>query len=138
MDEAEIVAKLGASVDEPNPSTAPELPSDPKPEPKVDDAFHDNLPLETVLEKMKLQDYFELPQAVRRSPEVDTQINRIMEWAKDETGSSEYTDLLRVINDQERIMGNKFKDNRLMRLYQFVTINAQRKRLMEQERALYG
>lgn len=138
MDEAQIAANLAASVNEPKPATAPELPSDPKPEPKVDEAFHDNLPLETVVEKMKLQDYFELPQGIRRSAEVDTQINRIMEWAKDEAGSSEYTDMLRVINDQERIMGNKYKDNRLMRLFQFVTINAQRKRLMEQERVLYG
>jgi len=135
MTEDEVAAQLAAKVAE--PTTAPELPSDPKPEPKEDEAFHDNLPLETVVSKMKLEDYFEIPLPARRSAEVEQQLNRIIDWARSETKSSEYSDIMRAISDQERIMGIKLKDNRLIKLYQFVTINSQRKRLMEQERALY-
>src|SRR5258708_2965294 len=139
MSEDEIVAKLAEKAAEPEqPTTAPELPSDPRPAPKEDEAFHDNLPLETVMDKLKLQNYFEIPALSRRSAEVETQLNRIVAWATDEANSSEYADILRVISDQERIMGIKLKDNRLIKLFQYVTINAQRKRLMEQERALYG
>jgi hypothetical protein len=134
MDEDQIAAELAQRTEEPVPPL--EAPT-PKPQVPEDEAFHNNLPLETVLDKMKLEDYFEIPQALRREANVETQLNRIMEWAAQEAGSREYTDILRVINDQERIMGNKLKDNRMMRLFQFVTINAQRKRLAQQERALY-
>jgi glucose/arabinose dehydrogenase len=136
MNEDEVAAKLAATVDP--PTTAPELPSDPKPEPREDEAFHDNLPLETVMDKMKLQDYFEVPALARRSAEVETQLNRIVDWARDEARSSDYADILRVISDQERIMGIKLKDNRMTKLFQYVTINSQRKRLMEAERALFN
>lgn len=136
MNEDEIAAKLAAALDPPAPTTAPELPAEP--EPKQDEAFHDNLPLETVVDKMKLHDYFEVPALARRSAEVETQLNRILDWARDESKSSEYSDLLRVISDQERIMGIKLKDNRMTKLFQYVTINSQRKRLMEAERALYN
>ena len=136
MNEDQIAAELAQRV------TAPPLPVETTPAPATevneDESFHDNLPLETVMDKMKLQDYFEIPVGSRRSPEVDSQINRIIEWAASEAGSREYTDIVRIINDQERIMGNKLKDNRLTRLYQYVTINQQRKQLIERERALYG
>lgn len=137
MDEATIAAQLAEKVAEPTPPPVTETPEEPKIQPKQDESFHDNLPLETTLDKLKMLDYFEIPPLSRRSAEVDSQLSRIMDWAQQEAGSREYTDILRVINDQERVMGNKLKDNRLTRLYQFVTINAQRKRLIEQERALY-
>lgn len=137
MNEEQIQQKLASTIDDPVSPTEPESPAEPRPEPKEDDVFHDNLPLETTLDKMKLYDYFEIPQAGRHSAEVQTQMSRILDWARDEMKSSEYTDILRAITDQERVMGNRLKDNRLYRLYQYVVINSQRKKLAEQERALY-
>lgn len=138
-DEDEIAAKLAERVAEPELPSAPELPEETtEPEAKEDDAFHSDLRLETFVDKMKLQDYFEIPLPTRRSAEVELQINKIMEWAQTEAKSREYADILRVINDQERILGTKLKDNRLLRMYQYVNINTQRKRLAEQERALYA
>ena len=135
--EAEIAADLAAKVNPVEPP-AVEVSEEPKqPEVPEDEAFHDNLPLENTLEKIKLLDYFEIPQLARRSAEVDNQLSRIVDWAKDEAKSSEFTDILRILNDQERVLGTKLKDNRLTKLYQFVTINSQRKRLAEMERALY-
>ncbi len=143
MDEQQIQEQLAEKVKDPDVSpdteTAPELPTAPRPEPKENEEFiHDNLPLEATLDKMKLLDYFEIPQTMRRESDIDKWMGRVMDWAKDEARSSDYTDILRVINDQERVMGNKLKPDRLMRLAQFVTINQQRKRLIEQERALYN
>ena len=83
-------------------------------------------------------DYFQIPSMSRHAPEVSQWIDEVVAWARDEAGSSEYTDILRVINDQERVMGNKLKPDRLLNLRQFVKINSQRRRLAEQERALYA
>jgi len=134
MDEKQIEEQLAQKTVAPTPQEQPEH----IPDPNEDEAFHNSLPLENTLEKIKFQDYFEIPSAARHSAEVATQLDRIIDWARDEAKSSDYNDILRVINDQERVMGSRLKDNRLMRLYQFVTVNTQRKRLMEQERALYN
>lgn len=140
MDEAEIAAALAAKAN-PDPTPDVETPQEPeKPaEPKnEDESFHDNLPLENTLEKMQLLDYFQVPQISRHSAEVQTWMNTVIEWARGEAGSREYTDVLRVINDQERIMGSKLKPDRLSRLAQYVKINSLRRQLIEKERALYG
>lgn len=136
MDEAAIVAKLAENANPvPDiPATAPIAPA----EHDQDEGFHDNLPLENTLEKLNLMDYFQIASQNRHSPEIQTWLNSVIDWARDEAGSSEYTDILRVINDQERVMGSKIKPDRLLRLWQFVKINTQRKRLIEQERVLYG
>lgn len=138
MNEEEVAAQLAERTVEPPVKAEPEQPTILKPEPKEDEAFHDNLPLETTLDKLKFLDYFEISSLSRRSAEVDTQLNRIIDWARDEAKSSDYTDILRIIDSQERVMGIKLKDNRLTKLSQFVTINQQRKRLLEQERSLYA
>lgn len=137
MDEAAIAAKLAEKTNpQPIPPPVTEEPEPPE-EPK-DENFHHNLPLENTIEKLNLMDYFQIPSMNRHSPEVAQWLDTVIEWARDEAGSSEYTDMLRVINDQERVMGNRIKPDRLLRLWQFVKIHSQRKRLIEQERSLYG
>jgi len=103
-----------------------------------DQQFLDKMSPESTLEKMKLFDYFDLSQLDRRSPEAGHYLQTIMDWARDEAKSSDYTDMLRVINDQERVMGGLLKGQRLTNLYRFVAIRTQRNRLIQEERALYG
>lgn len=140
MDETEIAATLAAKLEEaerpetPEPAQ-PEIPRVPE---KQDEAFHDNLPLEDVMGKMQIMDFFEIPQATRRTAEVNDQINRIISWAKDEAKSSDVTEMMRVIREQETMMGSRLKEQRVYKLYQYVKIHEIRKQLAEKERALYG
>ena len=132
MSEQEIASDLAAkiAIDEP-PATVEVKPEEPK------DPAPPGMTPEASLERMKLFDYFEIKTADRYSAEAETYLNKIIEWARDESGSSDYTDILRAISDQERILGIKLKPERLSRLYRFAVIRAQRNRLVEAERALY-
>ena len=136
MNEEAIAAKLAEQANPvpAPPMTTPETPGEPV---KEDSDFHHNLPIENSVEKLNFMDYFQIPSQNRHAPEIATWLDTVMDWARDEAGSSDYNDMLRVINDQERVMGNKIKPDRLLRLWQFVKINSQRKKLIEQERALY-
>lgn len=137
MQEDEIAKQLAAKVDPvPPPATdAPETPVEPE---KKDENFHNNLPLENTFEKQQLMDYLMIPQISRHTQEIQQWTQEVLEWAKDESHSSEFADIVRVIDDQERIMGNKLKPDRLLRLRTFIKIHNQRKQLAARERALYG
>lgn len=137
MDEQAIVADLAAQLPK------QEIPNDGwdkvrAEENKPDQEFLDKISPENTMEKMKMFDYFELSQMDRHAPEAEKYLTSIMDWAKDEAKSSDYADILRVINDQERILGSRLKGNRLSTLYRFVTIRNNRNRLIQEERALYG
>lgn len=136
MDEAAIVAELASTLPK------PEIPENGwagvKPETPENEQFLDKMTPEATLEKIKLFDYFQLSSLDRITPEADKRIQAVMNWARDEAKSSDYGDMLRVINDQERIMGGLLKPSRLSNLYRFVTIRTQRNRLIQEERALYG
>jgi hypothetical protein len=138
MDESQIVADLAAAL----PKT--EIPNDgwdkvrEQQTPTPPEEFVDKVSAESQLEKIKLSEYFNLNQIDRRSAEADKYISRIMDWARAEAGSSDYADILRVINEQERVMGNLLKTNRLTNLYRFVAIRATRDRLIQEERVLYS
>lgn len=134
MDEAQIAAQLAAKIAPPPPDPAPE----PPPEHEATDTdFHNNLPLENTFEKQQLLDYLMIPQVSRHTAQIAQWTDEVLTWAKDEANSREWTDILRVIDQQERLMGNKLKPDRLLRLRQFIKINRQRKQLLAQERALY-
>jgi hypothetical protein len=134
--EAQIAADLAAALPKP---VIPENGWDGvKPEVPEDEQFLNKQSPESSLEKIKLFDYFELSQLDRHAPEAEKYLQRIIDWAKDEAKSSDYADILRVINDQERVMGNKLKSNRLSNLHRFVAIRATRNRLIQEERALYN
>jgi len=135
MDEQAIVEKLAQNTEQPQPE--PVAPT-PAPVKEGEEFIHDNLPLENTLEKMKLLDHFNIPSEMRREAAISTWLDRVVDWARDEAGSSEFTDILRVIDDQERVLGTRVKQDRLMKLYQFVTIRSQRNKLAQMERTLYG
>jgi len=136
-EEARIAAAIKERIDVPDPT--PAISEEPKAPEKPDEQFlHDGLPLETMLEKQRWLDYFNVPSMSRREPQVDTWLTKVIDWARDEAGSSEYSDILRVINDQERTLGSKIKQDRLATLARFAQIRMTRRRLIEEERALYG
>lgn len=136
MNEDEIVASLAAEMPKPD---IPENGWDGvKPDVPEDEQFLNKQSPESTLEQIKLFDYFQLNSMDRHAPEAQKYIQTVIDWARDEAKSSDYADILRVINDQERVMGSLLKGGRLSNLYRFVTIRSQRNRLIQEERALYG
>lgn len=131
--EAQIQAQLIAKM----PSSQPSEPMEHTPDEPGDPAPPGMTP-EASLDRIKLLDYFGISSIDRHSPEADNYLTKIMEWARDEAGSSEYTDILRVISDTERTLGIRFKEGRLTTLFRLVTIRHARNQLAEQERALYN
>lgn len=144
MDEAkpeeQIVAELAANLPKPEiPENGWDIRDEPKTEAKPEDEqFIDKMTPESTVEQMKLYDYFQLSSLDRANPDAQKYLKTVMDWARDEAKSSDYADMLRVINDQERVMGNLLKGSRLSNLYRFVTIRSQRNRLIQEERALYN
>lgn len=131
--QADLAAKLAVrSLPPPTTPGAPPTVNEP------DDPAPAGMTLENSLEKMKFFDYFQVKTADRRSPEAEVYLQKVLDWARDETGSSDYIDVLRAISDQERILGIKLQPDRLSRMYRFALIRSQRIRLAEEERALYG
>lgn len=116
----------------------PVIEEKPKEEPKTDERFVHDLPPENLLERQRWLDYFNVPSMSRREPQIDGWLTRVIDWARDEAGSSEYADMLRVIDDQERILGSKIKQDRLSTLARFAQIRVQRRKLLAEERAIYG
>lgn len=135
--EAEIQAYLASQLavkntPDPTPPPVTETPEAP------DDPAPTGMTPENELEKMKLFDYFEVSSADRHSVEAQQYLQSVVDWARDETGSSDYLDIIRAISDQERVLGIKLQPNRLSRLHRFALIRSQRIRLAEEERALYA
>ena len=100
-------------------------------------ALHRMTP-EDRLQRLRWFDYFGLAASEARSAEAEKALTEILDWAATEAGSHEYTDMLRAISDQERVLGIKLEPGRLTKLYNFAKIRRMRLRLIEQERALYG
>lgn len=136
MDESQIEADLKAKLPKPD---IPENGWDGvKPPEKTDQSFLESLPIENSLEKMKLFDYFELSPLDRKAPQASKYLTAVVQWAQKEAGSDDYYEILKVVNEQERVMGNLLKQGRLSNLYKFATIRNQRRQLDIQERVLYG
>lgn len=134
MSEDQIAAALAARLEEPvveEPvikEQAPEAPQD----------FVDKMLPEEQLTRNRLLDWFEIPMHERHTTKTDRWINDIYAWARETAGSGEYTDLLRVINEQEQIMGSRMKPGRVVKLYKYIQISRLRRQLANQERLLYG
>lgn len=134
MDENQIaqqVQKNLPQVEAPSSDPAPVVAEDTEP-------LHNNLPLENMVLEQKLFDYFNVNRGSRNSVETKQQLQSIINWAKENTTSTEMTDLINTIMHQERMMGIQLKDDRLFRLYRFAKLNQQRLMLEDQMKALYG
>ena len=135
MEETKIAEKLKENVPK------PEFKDNEQPKPQLveeNDGSHNNLPLENMLLKQQVFDFMDIPVGARTNPETLGAIDTILEWAYKQTGSREFSDMLKVINRQEAIMGSRMRGNRVFDLYKFVKINNQMSALYEQEKALYG
>jgi hypothetical protein len=131
--EEQIAAELAAKLEEP---AVAEAPVDIQPEEPQN--FVDKLLPEEQLTRSQLYDWFEVPMHERHQPDVERYINDIYAWARDNAGSGEFHELLRVINEQEQIMGSRNKPGRVARLYKYIKISQLRQKLAAQERVLYG
>lgn len=138
MTEAEIQQQLAEKLEQDRADPIPAPQPSPTPPEKEDEAFHNNLPLADLVTRNELMDYFDIPSAARHSVETEVWVNKIMDWARDEGGSSNIGDLLRVINAQETTMGSRHNEQRVYKLYQYIRIHEQRQALAERERSLYG
>lgn len=134
MNEEQIAAELARRTEEPvaEPTAAepvqPEAPQD----------FVDKMLPEEQLTRNQLYDWFEVPMAERHHPDVERYINDIYAWARDNAGSGDYTELLRVISQQEQILGSRNKPGRVAKLYKYIKIAQLRQKLANEERLLYG
>jgi len=82
-------------------------------------------------------DYLQFPVHDRSNPIVDDYARTVYEWARDNAGTGDMAQLIRVISEQEMHMGSKLKPDRLKRLAEYVKINRIRQNLAARERALY-
>jgi len=94
------------------------------------DGVHNSLPLDNISLRYEVMDYFNLGTNIRHSSEVQEQINTIMQWAVDQSGSLKIVDILKTLNLQEAALGTRLKGDRLQRVYRYVRI-AQQKRILD-------
>lgn len=132
MSEEQIAAELAARLEEP---AVAETPVQTQPEAPQD--FVDKMLPEEQLTRNQLLDWFAVPMHERHQPDVERYINDIYAWARQNAGSGEYAELLRVINEQEQILGSRNKPGRVAKLYKYIKINQLRQKLAAEERALY-
>lgn len=132
MNEQEIAAELARRIEEPIVPAAPIVTSS---EPQN---FVDKLLPEEQMTAMQIMDYLQIPTASRHDPMVDDYVRTVYEWARDNAGTGDMAQLIRVISEQEMHMGSKLKPNRLQRLAEYVKISKIRMNLAARERELYG
>jgi hypothetical protein len=133
MTEEQIAAELAKRTE------SPVVAETPKPQtPEEPQEFVDKMLPEEMLTRNRLYDWFEVSMAERHRPDVERYINDIYSWARESAGSGDFSELLRVINEQEQIMGSKNKPGRVARLYKYIKIAQLRSKLATEERLLYG
>lgn len=137
MDESVIQAKLKDNVPHPE-FKENEQPVEDAPTEDLGEGPRNNLSLDNMVLKQQLLDFLDIPLASRKSPDTSTALESILNWAYNQTGTTEFADILRVINRQEGIMGSRLSGDRLFKLYKYVKINRQMEALTQQEKALYG
>ena len=131
MDEQQIAAKVAENL----PKSEPELtPGYPGPEPN--EPTH-GIPMADYVMTNDVMDYFGLPQGLKSSPETSTQLQEILQWAKNNSEAPDLAGILRTLRHTETILGNSLKPDRFARLYRYVRIQQQKALIAERERALY-
>lgn len=95
-------------------------------------------PLVTFQNRQALLEHFNIYRSVGSNGQNEQYIEDVLNFVRRETGSTETADLLKYVNDIERMQGNTLKGNRLTKFHQFVVIRNQVRRLQEQERTIYG
>ena len=110
----------------------------PEPEAPSGEQNHDNLPLENMLLKNEVADFLGLPRGYKNNAEMTTQLEAVLDWAKDIAGTHEIPGILHVLSKRQGEMGIRDKADKLQRIYQYVKISKQIDGLYERQRQLYG
>lgn len=95
-------------------------------------------PIDNMLLKQQLLEYFELPKWTNHSPEIQQQISEIAEWAIGQHDNPNLVDILQTIRDHENMLGSRFNENRLSKLHNFVKIRQQMNLLAKKEQLMYA
>jgi hypothetical protein len=132
MNEDAIAAQLAAKTAEPVPA-----PTVTPPEPVDPPNYVDKMLPEEHVTANRLLDFLEVQPEVRHNAEVDDYIRTIYQWAKEQAGTDDYYQILRVIQEQEMHMGSRLKPGRLQKLAEYVKISKVRQQLAVRERELY-
>jgi len=103
-----------------------------------DPTQHSNLPLENMLLQREVAEFLSLPSGFKNNPELVTQLDSVIQWAVDTSGSREFSDILRVLGRKQGEMGITGKPDKLYRIYQAVKISKQIDGMYERLRALNG
>ena len=132
MQEEQIAQQLAQKL----PKSEPELnPQYPDPEDNPETGRTGLMPLENSQLTYEMADYFNLGGA-RQNAEVQSQLNEIIQWAKQNAESPDLAGILRTLRHTETILGTTLKPDRMARLYRYTRIQQQKSLLAERERAL--
>lgn len=110
----------------------------PEPEVPKGEVSHDNLPLENMLLKSEVAEFLGLPRGFSNNPEMTTQLETVLNWAKDLAGTHEVNDIIHVLSKRQGEMGIRDKADKLQRIYQYVKISKQIDGMYERMKTLNG
>lgn len=134
MDETQIAQNLAQNTPQSPPETQPVYPDA---EPGDPEALKSGLPIDNLLTRMEVMDYFNVPKMMRSNPDTQAQMDTIIGWAR-ENGGQDLNDIFSAISHQEAMMGIRFKEDRLGKLYRYVRLNKERMAVEHKMRTLYG
>lgn len=135
MDEATIRQNLQSTV----PTTTPAVERVPDTTPlEGDPAFQSAVELGDSIHTQRFMDYYNIPAGSRYSPETAQHVQTIMQWAAKTSGSNDIVDIMRVISEQESSLGIRFRDDRFFKMYKYVRLDSERRRIATEMSTLYG
>lgn len=133
--ETEIAAQIAQGMNE---SQGPQVEDSPAPEePRTDDPLSNNLPLDNMVLRDQLYDYFDVKTGTRNSAETLNMVNAIMDWAG-QFNMDTLTGVLQVVSVYERSLGKTPTTSRINQMYRYVRIQNQIKDLHTRSKILFG
>ena len=136
MNEAEVAAQVAQNTTPSQPISS-DYPAPPTPQADTESNFVDKMLPEEQLTASQLADYLQIPFDRRHDPDTERRLQSIYAWARDNAGSNDLPQLLRVISEQEMHLGSKLRPDRVRRLAEYITISKVRENLAARERLLY-
>lgn len=118
------------------PEPEVESPATPE-EPRVDDPLGNNLPLDNMVLRDQLFDYFDVNASARSSTNTLNMVNTIMDWAA-QFNMESLTGVLQMVSVYERSLGKTPTTDRVTQMYRYVKIQNQIKDLHQRSQILFG
>lgn len=135
MSEADIVTQVAQNIPSNDPSvdTPIEAPAPDSGETTGQPVYINDPVMET-----RLLDYFAVGRTEKYSEKTQTQIRNIMEWAATQAQSTDYADVVTMINRLERQLGLNMKPNRMGLLYRYITLHRESQQIQKEMSAING